>query len=152
MSSPLYNQDILRLAASLAGQTRLAAAHGSADLRSPTCGSRVIVDVRLNLAGQIEALGLDARACALGQASAALMVQHATGQTAASLHEIAGQLRAFLAGEDELTEGAPFWPGIEVFAAARAYPARHPSILLAFDAAAQAAVLAQQHNQKRAGV
>ncbi|HKR23753.1 MAG TPA: iron-sulfur cluster assembly scaffold protein, partial [Allosphingosinicella sp.] len=34
------------------------------------------------------------------------------------------------------------WPGLAVFAAARAYPARHAAILLAFEAAAEAAALA----------
>lgn len=145
MSSPLYNRDILRLAASLAGYERLATPHGSADMRSPTCGSRVIIDVRLDNAGKVEALGLDARACALGQASAALMAQHIIGQDSAALRCAAAQLREFLTNPQELTDAAPFWPGIEVFDAARAYPARHQSILLAFEAAAQAAELAEKH-------
>jgi len=147
MSSPLYNRDILRLAASLAGHKRLDAPHGSADLRSPTCGSRVIVDVCLDSAGKVKALGLDARACALGQASAALMAQHVVGQDAATLQSTATQLRDYLTSPQELTRETRFWPGIEVFHAASAYPARHASILLAFEAAGQAAELAEKYSE-----
>lgn len=140
MSSPLYSREILRLAASLAGQKRLDNPGGTADLRSPTCGSRVIIDVALNTRGIVGECGIDARACALGQASAALVAAHVTGKSPEELQDASTAMRAFLAGE----RGASgIWPGIEVFEPARAYPARHPSILLAFEAAAQAAHQAQ---------
>lgn len=140
MSSHLYNRDILRLAASLAGQGRLDRADASADRRSPTCGSRVIADVSLDDRGRIGALGLEARACALGQASAALVHAHGTGKTAEEMRAAADALRVWLAG----AEGeADFWPGVEVFEAARGYPARHPSILLAFEAVRDAAEAAR---------
>tara|TARA_R110000782_G_scaffold78276_4_gene155114 strand:+ start:53128 stop:53571 length:444 start_codon:yes stop_codon:yes gene_type:complete len=143
MSSPLYSHDILRLAASLAGQQRLDAPDATADCRSPTCGSRVIVDVRLDDQGRISALGLDARACALGQASAALMAAHALGRNSAELEEALAKLDIFLHTQDRVPD-ASFWPGVEVFAPARAYPARHPSILLSFQAVRDAVRQAAQ--------
>lgn len=141
MSSALYNREILRLAASIPHHRRLERADASVDRRSPTCGSRVIADVLLDEAGRIADLGLDVRACALGQASAALMAAHAIGQDAAAMQAATQALRAYLA-QPEAPETAGFWPGIEIFAAARNYPARHPSILLAFETVAEAAALA----------
>ena len=136
MTSHLYNREILRLATSLAGQARLRDFHGTADRRSPTCGSRVIVDVNLDEARRIAEIGMEVSACALGQASAALVLAHAPGLSAADLRDAADALRSWLGGEDVAVD---FWPGIEVFATARDYTARHPSILLAFEAAADAA-------------
>ncbi len=141
MSSTLYNRDILRLAASIPHHVRLEHPHASADRRSPTCGSRVIADVVLDEAGRISSLGLDVRACALGQASAALMAAQAIGKCAEEMETAAQALRAYLANPDA-PEAADFWPGMEVFAAARRYPARHPSILLGFETVAEAASLA----------
>lgn len=135
MSAPLYNTEILRLAASGAQHARLPAPQGSAELRSPVCGSRVTVDVTLGGEGRLHEIGLEVRACALGQASAALMAQHAEGRSAGELAQAAAQLRAMLTGGSYSPD---FWPGIEVLARAQDYPARHGAILLPFDAVAQA--------------
>lgn len=139
MSAPLYNKDILRLAASIPHHRRLAQPHASVEKRSPTCGSRVTVDVRME-GGKLVELGLDVKACALGQASAALMSAQAVGLTAAELGTARDKLTAYLAGEgDDLN----FWPGLSVLAPARGYPARHASIRLSFEAVAEAARVAE---------
>jgi NifU-like protein involved in Fe-S cluster formation len=136
MSAALYNSTILRLATSIPHQTRLVDAQASAERRSPICGSRVIVDVKLDEAGRIASIGQEVRACALGQASAALMGRHAIGRSLAELEVARDALTAFLAGtRDDPGE----WPGLEIFAPARPHSARHPSIRLAFEAAAEAA-------------
>lgn len=150
MSSALYNREILRLAASIPHHRRLEDAQASADRRSPTCGSRVIADVVLDETGRIADLGLDVRACALGQASASLMAAHAPGRNAAEMEAAALALRAYLADPDA-PDAADFWPGMEIFAAARRYPARHPSILLGFEAVAEAAALALAGRGRVAG-
>ena len=72
----------------------------------------------------------------LGQASASLMGAHAIGRSAAELAEARDALAAFLGGR---RDDPGDWPGLAVLAAARNFPARHPSILLAFEAAAEAA-------------
>jgi NifU-like protein involved in Fe-S cluster formation len=135
MSAPLYNKDILRLAASIPHHARLTDAQASVERRSPTCGSRVTADVRME-GGRIADIGLDVKACALGQASASLMARHAIGLTTGELAEARDRLTAYLAGE---SDDLDFWPGIEVLAPARGYPARHPSIRLGFEAMAEAA-------------
>ncbi len=136
MPSALYNRDILRLAASIPNHDRLEAPTGSATRRSPVCGSEVTVDIRLDEEGRIAALGQEVRACALGQASAALMGAHAIGRTPDEIAATRDRLQAFLAGK---VDDPGDWPGLDVFRHARPFAARHPSILLAFAAAADAA-------------
>lgn len=141
MSAALYNSTILRLATSIPYQARLADAQASAERRSPVCGSRVTVDVALDEAGRIAALGQEVRACALGQASAALMGEHAIGRSVVELEAARDALTEFLAGErDDPGE----WPGLEIFAPARPHKARHASIRLAFEAVAEAAAQAER--------
>jgi len=138
--SALYNRDILRLAASIPHQRRLDAPQASVSKQSPVCGSRVTVDLVADNEGRVMALGQEVRACALGQASAALMGAHAIGRAPEELAKARDRLAAFLAGErDDPGE----WPGLAVFAEARRFTARHASILLAFEAAAEAAAQAR---------
>ena len=137
--SALYSRDILRLAASIPHLGALERADARVEKRAPLCGSRVAVAVTLGASSRIAALGQEVKACALGQASAALMGGHAIGRTAAELHETAADLAAYLAGTRD-DPGA--WPGLAIFAHARAYPARHGAILLPFEAAAEAAAAA----------
>jgi NifU-like protein involved in Fe-S cluster formation len=135
MSNALYNTQILKLATSIPHQARLTQPQGTSERRSPICGSRVTVDVMLDGNGRIVELGQEVRACALGQASASLMGAHAIGRSLAELEEARDALTAFLAGARE-DPGA--WPGLEIFGPARAHSARHASIRLAFEAAAEA--------------
>lgn len=147
MSSALYNRDILRLAASIPHHGRLERADASADRRSPTCGSRVIAEVTLDETGRIAELGIDVRACALGQASASLMAAKAIGKSPDEMAAAAAALRAYLANP-KAPATADFWPGMDIFAAARSYPARHPSILLGFETVAEAASLALSAHER----
>ena len=139
MPSALYNRDILRLAASIPHLGRLAGPQASVEKSSPVCGGRVVVDLNLDARGRVAQLGQEVRACALGQASASLMGAHAIGRSAAELAEARDALAAFLAGR---RDDPGDWPGLAIFADARRFTARHPSILLAFDAAAEAAARA----------
>ncbi|MGF7147759.1 NifU-like protein involved in Fe-S cluster formation [Sphingomonas zeicaulis] len=131
MTAPLYNARILRLAASIPHLGRLPEPGGSAERRSPICGSRVTVDVTADGEGRIATIGLDVRACALGQASSALMAEHAIGRSLAEIAAARAALTEFLAG----TRDDPGdWPGLEIFGPARPHSARHPSIRLSFEA------------------
>ncbi|MFM8542096.1 MAG: iron-sulfur cluster assembly scaffold protein [Chakrabartia sp.] len=93
------------------------------------------MDINLDTSGQIVAFGQDVRACALGQASAALLGRDVLGQTGPSLTLVSKGLAAWLARE---SEDLPAWPGLHVFTSARDYPARHAAICLPFEAAAAA--------------
>jgi NifU-like protein involved in Fe-S cluster formation len=103
------------------------------------CGSRVAVDVATDAQGRVVELGMEVRACALGQASSSLMGAHAIGRSAAELAEARDALADYLAGR---RDDPGDWPGLVIFADARRFIARHASILLAFEAAAEAAARA----------
>jgi NifU-like protein involved in Fe-S cluster formation len=136
MTTALYNRDILRLAASIPHQRRLEQPHASAEKRSPVCGSRVAMDVVLDGEGRLAELGQEVKACALGQASASLMGANAIGRSAAELAQARDALAAYLEGR---SDDPGEWPGLAIFADARPFTARHASILLPFEAVAEAA-------------
>ena len=139
MTSTLYNRDLLRLAASIPHHHRLEGPQASVTRRSPVCGSVVTVDIVLDTEGRVREIGQQVSACALGQASAALMGRSIIGRTAEEIAETRDLLRAFLEG----SRGDPGgWPGLAALSHARGFPARHASILLAFEAAASAAAQA----------
>ncbi len=135
MSAPLYNAEILRLAATIPHHERLPAPMATAEKRSPICGSRVTIDVAVDAEGRVSEVGLLVRACALGQASSSLLAANILGRTSAELAAARDGLTTWLAREGD----APDWPGMDIFTPALDYTARHPSIRLAFEAAAEAA-------------
>ena len=140
MSEALYNTAILRLAASIPHQARLDRPQASVQRVSPVCGSRITADLDLDPDGRVARFGQEVRACALGQASAAILGANVIGRTAPELAAARDGLAAFLKGEG--AEPPPGWPGLELFGPARPHRARHGSILLAFQAAAEAAATA----------
>ncbi len=131
MSHLLYNREILRLAASTAALTRLDAPSASAEHRSPVCGSRVTIDLSIEAGGRITALGGEIRACAMGQASTALFASRAIGLSRQDIASARDALATWLGGG----ERGILWDEHEIFAPAIAHSARHPAILLPFDAA-----------------
>ena len=140
MSEALYNTAILRLASSIPHSGRLAGATASALRTSPICGSRVVADVTLGPDGRVAHFGQEVRACALGSASAAILGANVIGRTPQELATARDALAAYLAGSPD--EAPADYPDVALFAPARAYKARHASIRLAFEAAAEAAARA----------
>lgn len=130
-ASVLYSRDILRLAASLILDDHLENPDATAEMRSPTCGSRITAEIMTNAKRQIADLALRANACALGQASAAILRANAKGQDQAAILTVRAGLVKILKGEDAKLA---LWPGLEQFAVARDFPARHAAILLPYDA------------------
>lgn len=131
----LYSQRILALAADIPHAERLTGPTATAKRRSPLCGSTVTVDVVLK-DGRIADFGQDVKACALGQAAAAVVGANAIGRTRAEIERARDELREMLKGEGPVP-AAPF-DGLEVLLPARDYKNRHASILLCLDATAEA--------------
>lgn len=127
----LYTPEMLALATRLGEFRWDDALPLRGEARSRSCGSRIELALAIDRGGRISALGLRPHACAVGQAAAALFAQSAHGRTAADLAENCVALNAWLVGEADI----PDWPGIAVLEPARAYPARHAAILLAWEAA-----------------
>lgn len=130
MSAALYTREILRLAVSIPHQQRLDNPDGSAELRSRTCGSKVAADVTLTDTGVLKDLGLEINACALGQASAAILAGQAVGKSVAAIESTRSRLAAFLDGTAETPGG---WPDMDKLMAARDHKGRHAAILLPYD-------------------
>jgi NifU-like protein involved in Fe-S cluster formation len=136
----LYSARILQLAADIPHHGRLTAPQGTARRRSPLCGSTVTADVVMR-DGRIADFAQEVKACALGQASAAVLGAVAIGRTLPELQAARDALRAML------KDGGPVPPapfnGYEVLIPARDYKNRHASILLALEAICEAVEAAQ---------
>lgn len=131
VKAELYSRDILRLAASLPHGDRIAHPDATATLRSPVCGSEIAVDILVTPEGMVDAVAFRARACALGQASAALLRECAPGRPPSDLESARATLFAALTGSIEF-DRLP--PELACFAPARDHPGRHAAILLPYDA------------------
>ncbi len=135
MSVPLYSNSLLRLATEVADYPPLASPDAVAEHRAKPCGSRIAVSLALDDAGRVTGCGLSVHACALGQASAALLARSIKGRTAAEIVVTRDRLTAYLEGG---AADAGDWPDLGMLEAARGYPARHPAIRLPFEAASEA--------------
>jgi len=131
MSGPLYTTEILRLAASLQEMRELEHEHGRAELRSPTCGSRIAMAVELDDDRRVRMISQKVHACAFGQASAALVQQHGIGRGHDDVAEALVTISRWLAQEQE---EAGDWPGLQALAPARPRKGRHGAIMLPFRA------------------
>lgn len=138
--SALYNTAILRLAAGIPHAARLPAPQATVQRVSPICGSRVTADATLDADGRVAEYGQDVRACALGQASAAILGGGVVGMSPADLAAARDAFAAWLKGQGEPPAG---FPDLALFEPARAHKGRHGSMLLPFEAAAEAAAAAQ---------
>lgn len=127
----LYSSRILALAADMPRTRRLSAPDATAKRRSPLCGSTVTVDVMVK-DGVVTDYGQDVKACALGQAAAAIVGAAVVGLTEGQIRQGRDQLLAMLKEAGPVPE-APF-DGLKVLEPARDYKNRHASIMLAFDA------------------
>lgn len=127
----LYTPEVLSLATALADWPLSDDLPLRGEARSRSCGSSLIIGLAVGQEGRIERLGLSARACAIGQAAAAIFAGGAKGETAATLADSEAAIAAWLAGEGAM----PAWSGLSAIAAAAAYPGRHGAILLPWKAA-----------------
>ena len=136
----LYSRRILALAADIPHLGRLQAPTGTSRKRSPLCGSTVTVDLVMQ-AGRVAAFAQDVKACALGQAAASILGGAVIGRSLAELQAARTDLHAML--KDAGPVPSPPFEGFEVLLPARDYKNRHASIMLALDAACEAASLSE---------
>ncbi|MEM6625380.1 MAG: iron-sulfur cluster assembly scaffold protein [Pseudomonadota bacterium] len=132
MFGDLYHNRVLELAGSIPRTERLEAPQGSAEKVSRVCGSVMTVDVVLDDERRIADIGLDPRACALGQASASVLARNAIGKSLDEIKAVRDALRAMLKEGGEPPDG-DFWE-LRHLEGVKDYPQRHASTLLAFEA------------------
>ncbi|HEX3918608.1 MAG TPA: iron-sulfur cluster assembly scaffold protein [Caulobacteraceae bacterium] len=135
MIDELYSAKILKAAANMPRAGRLSAPDASAEKVSKLCGSVVTVDVRLE-GGRIADYAQDVKACALGQAAAAIMGEHALGASVEEIESARDALRAMLKQGGAPPEGR--FADLAMLAPVKDYPPRHASTMLAFEATAEA--------------
>ena len=135
MIDDLYSAKILTLAANMPRAGRLAAPDASSEKVAKLCGSRIVVDVKVR-DGAVADFAQEVKACALGQAAAAILGENVIG---AKLDEIVAARDSL---KSMLKSGGPAPTGrfkdLAVLAPVKDYPPRHASTLLAFEAAVEA--------------
>ncbi|MGJ8559781.1 MAG: iron-sulfur cluster assembly scaffold protein [Litorimonas sp.] len=134
MLGTLYSSDILTLSSTLQNAA-LDAPDGTSRKVSKLCGSWVEIDVKVDDA-IVQDVALRVQACALGQASAAILKEQIVGASLDDLVAARDGLRAML--KDEANPPAGRFARLAMLEGVRGYPARHQSTLLAFEAAVEA--------------
>ena len=132
MMNELYNQRILKLAAEIPHIGSLDAPQATADAVSRLCGSKVHVELSLAEDNTVAAFAHEVEACALGQASSAVMAREIIGRSPQELRDVGAAMRAMLKENGAPPSGK--WADLEVLEPVRAYKNRHASTLLTFDA------------------
>ncbi len=132
MMNELYNQRILKLAAEIPHIGSLNAPQATADAVSRLCGSKVHVELSLAEDNTVAAFAHEVEACALGQASSAVMAREIIGCSPQELRDVGAAMRAMLKENGAPPSGK--WADLEVLEPVRAYKNRHASTLLTFDA------------------
>lgn len=135
MIDALYSDRILALAANMPRAGRLVAPDASSQKTSKLCGSTVIVDVAMQ-DGRVADFAQDVRACALGQASAAVLGETVIGADLTEIETARNALYAMLKSDGPPPSGR--FADLQVLQPVKDYPARHASTLLAFEAVLEA--------------
>lgn len=134
MVGGLYNTDILSLAGQLRAE-RLTEPDGTARKTARLCGSELELDVEMD-GERVADAAIRVQACALGQASAAVLMDSVVGATLEELVEARDSLAAMLKEGGATPEGR--FARLALLEGVREYPARHQSVMLAWDAAVEA--------------
>ncbi len=132
MLSELYTGGVLDAAAAIPPARRLDAPDASATKVSRVCGSEVTVDLVVK-DGHVADFGMEAKACALGQASASIVARNIIGAEAEELYSLRDQMRAMLKENGGPPTGER-WSDLAMLQPIREYPQRHASTLLVFEA------------------
>ena len=148
MIDDLYSSKILALAANMPRSGRLTAPDASSEKIAKLCGSRICVDVVVR-DGVVTDFGQEVKACALGQAAAAVLGANVIGASLDEIDAARGALHAMLKTGGPAPEGR--FSDLAMLAPVKDYPPRHASTMLAFEAASDAVRQALTSRTSRAG-
>lgn len=136
MIDDIYSAAVLRLAADLPHAGRLDLPHGTGERVAKLCGSRAIVDVRIGRQGEVLEFAQDVKACALGQAAAAVVGAHAVGTDLTEVRAARAAMADMLKRGGDGPVGR--FEGLRLLRPVATYPARHASSMVAVEALAEA--------------
>ena len=145
MIDDVYNAKILGFAGNIGRIGRLAEPDATSRQHSKLCGSTVVVDLKMD-GDTVADFAHDVKACALGQASSAIMAEHVVGATAEELRAVRATMLKMLKENGAPPEGR--FADLKYLEPVRDYRARHASTMLTFDAVVDAI---DQIERKRAG-
>jgi NifU-like protein involved in Fe-S cluster formation len=131
----IYNQKILEFAGNITRAGVIADADATSERHSKLCGSKVRVHLKLD-GGVVTDFSHEVRACALGQASSAVMALHVVGATAGELRQARLDMLAMLKDGGEGPVGR--FEDMRYLKPVKDYKARHASTMLTFDAVVDA--------------
>lgn len=132
MIDDLYSARILTLAANMPRAGRLALPHGTGEQVAKLCGSKAIVDVRIDGNSRIADYAQDVKACALGQAAAGIVGEVVVGATLAEVRDLRDDMLLMLKHGGEGPEGR--FEGLRALKQVADYPARHASTMVVIEA------------------
>lgn len=130
-AAKLYTPRLLALSTGLANyplDQDFALTH---EARSRTCGSSIKLGLDIDGSDRISRIGMQVSACAIGQSSAAIFAQQATGQGTGTVIDTVADIEAWLNGVRPL----PDWPDFDALEPARDHAGRHGALLLVWTAA-----------------
>ncbi len=127
----LYNARILGFAENIPLEGRMEQPDATASVRSPLCGSRITVDLKVK-DGVIADYRHVVRACTLGQAAASIMARHVVGKSVGEVKRMGAAMRAMLKEKQPLPDDV--WEDMAVLTPVQDFKSRHGSVLLSFDA------------------
>ncbi|MCX7304773.1 MAG: iron-sulfur cluster assembly scaffold protein [Hyphomicrobiales bacterium] len=135
MIDDVYNAKILGFAGNISRIGRLDDPDATAKAHSKLCGSTVSVDLKMR-DGVVTDFAHDVKACALGQASSAIMAEHVVGASAEELRAVRESMLGMLKQNGPPPEGR--FADLKYLEPVRDYKARHASTMLTFDAVVDA--------------
>ena len=130
----LYAQ-VVALAQHIPLNERLPNADASVTMVSPLCGSQITADLVLD-GERVSQFGQKVRACTLGAAAASIVAQHVKGKSADELRALRARMRDMLKNDGPPPDGD--FAQLAILEPARDLISRHGSIMLIFDAIAEA--------------
>ena len=131
MLNDVYNAKILEYAGNIGRIGRLENPDATAKAHSKLCGSTVVVDLEMRN-GKVTDFAHEVKACALGQASSAIMARTVIGATGEELKTLRRTMMDMLKHDGSPPEGR--FAEFRFLEPVRDYKARHASTLLTFDA------------------
>jgi len=135
MIDDVYNAKILGFAGNISRIGRLEHPDASARAHSRLCGSTVTVDLKM-ADGVVTDFAHEVKACALGQASSAIMAANVVGATAEELRTVRQAMLKMLKENGPPPTGR--FEDLKYLEPVRDYKARHASTMLTFDAVVDA--------------
>ena len=124
----LYQTQLLELARDARKASPLFSATHEASVNNPNCGDKITLSLTIDK-NVITDVSVSVEGCALCEAGAGFLLNHATGKSLTEITALGDALEAFLQTENEAQKSS-----FSTFSPIRAVKNRHKCVLLAFQA------------------